>query len=51
MNKRCGPGLDGLKTAPPETKELEKAKNQEIAGFVVDRETDEEKAVASEPPR
>src|SRR5271154_3809734 len=38
--------LDGLKTAPPEAKELEKAKNQEIAGFVLGRDTDEEKAVA-----
>ena len=38
--------LDGLKAAPPETKELEKAKNQEIAGFVLGRDTDEEKAVA-----
>jgi zinc protease len=38
--------LNGLKTAPPENKELEKAKNQEIAGFVLGRDTDEEKAVA-----
>ena len=38
--------LDGLKAAPPEAKELEKAKNQEIAGFVLGRDTDEEKAVA-----
>jgi zinc protease len=38
--------LDGLKAAPVETRELEKAKNQEIAGFVLGRDTDEEKAVA-----
>jgi zinc protease len=38
--------LDGLKAQPPEAKELEKAKNQEIAGFVLGRDTDEEKAVA-----
>jgi zinc protease len=38
--------LDGLKTAPVEPKELEKAKNQEIAGFVLGRDTDEERAVA-----
>src|SRR5580700_9050880 len=38
--------LDGLKAAPPEAKELEKAKNQEIAGYVLGRDTDEEKAVA-----
>jgi zinc protease len=38
--------LDGLKTAPVEPKELEKAKNQEIAGFILGRDTDEEKAVA-----
>jgi zinc protease len=38
--------LDGLKTAPVESKELEKAKNQEIAGFILGRDTDEERAVA-----
>ena len=38
--------LDGMKTAPVEAKELEKAKNQEISGFVLGRNTDEEKAVA-----
>ena len=40
--------LDGLKTQPVDTKELQKAKNQEIAGFVLGRDTDEEKAVAIE---
>jgi len=38
--------LDGLKTAPVDTKELEKAKNQEISGFVLGRDTDQEKAEA-----
>jgi zinc protease len=38
--------LDGLKTQPVESRELEKAKNQEIAGFVLGRDTDEERAVA-----
>jgi zinc protease len=38
--------LDGLKTQPVEAKELEKAKNQEISGFILGRDTDEEKAVA-----
>jgi zinc protease len=38
--------LDGLKTAPVEPKELEKAKNQESAGFILGRDTDEERAVA-----
>ncbi|MGA7623614.1 MAG: pitrilysin family protein [Candidatus Acidiferrales bacterium] len=38
--------LDGLKAAPVDAKELEKAKNQEISGFVLGRDTDEEKAVA-----
>lgn len=38
--------LDGLKTAPVEAKELEKAKNQEISGFVLGRDTDQEKAEA-----
>src|ERR1700741_171698 len=35
--------LDELKTAPVEAKELEKAKNQEISGFVLGRDTDQEK--------
>ena len=34
------------KPSRSEAKELEKAKNQEIAGFVLGRDTDEEKAVA-----
>src|ERR1700723_3829939 len=38
--------LDGLKTTPVGARELEKAKNQEIAGYVLGRDTDEEKAVA-----
>jgi zinc protease len=38
--------LDGLKTKPVESKELEKAKNQDTAGFILGRDTDEEKAVA-----
>jgi len=38
--------LDELKTQPIETKELEKAKNQEISGYILGRDTDEEKAVA-----
>lgn len=38
--------LDGLKDKPLGAKELEKAKNQEIAGFILGRDTDEEKAVA-----
>jgi zinc protease len=38
--------LDGLKTQPVESRELEKAKNQEISGFILGRDTDEEKAVA-----
>ena len=38
--------LDGLKTNAAETSEIEKAKNQEISGFILGRETDEEKAVA-----
>src|SRR5271168_4148995 len=38
--------LDGLKTELVGPKELEKAKNQEIAGFILGRDTDEEKAVA-----
>jgi zinc protease len=38
--------LDELKAQPIEKKELEKAKNQEISGFILGRDTDEEKAVA-----
>jgi zinc protease len=38
--------LDELKTEPVGAKELEKAKNQEISGFILGRDTDEEKAVA-----
>jgi zinc protease len=38
--------LEGLKAAQVEARELEKAKNQEIAGYVLGRSTDEEKAVA-----
>ncbi|MGB0036126.1 MAG: pitrilysin family protein [Candidatus Acidiferrales bacterium] len=38
--------LDQLKEKPIETKELEKAKNQEISGLILGRETDEEKAEA-----
>jgi zinc protease len=38
--------LDELKAAPVDAKELEKAKNQEISGFVLGRDTDEEKAMA-----
>jgi zinc protease len=38
--------LDGLKEKPVEAKELDKAKNQEIAGFILGRDTDEQKAVA-----
>src|SRR6202034_1338985 len=38
--------LDGLKTQPVSAKELQKAKNQEISGFILGRDTDEEKAVA-----
>jgi zinc protease len=38
--------LDDLKQHAVEPKELEKAKNQEIAGVILGRETDEEKAVA-----
>lgn len=40
--------LDGLKDKPVDAKELQKAKNQEIAGFILGRDTDEEKAVAIE---
>ncbi len=38
--------LDGLKAKVVEAKELEKAKNQEIAGFILGRETDQEKGDA-----
>jgi len=38
--------LDGLKTEAVGAKELEKAKNQEISGVILGRQTDEEKAVA-----
>lgn len=38
--------LDGLKMEPVGQGELEKAKNQEISGFILGRDTDEEKAVA-----
>jgi zinc protease len=40
--------LDTLKSQPVDTKEFEKAENQEIAGFILGRDTDEEKAVALE---
>jgi len=40
--------LDGLKGSPIDEQELQKAKNQEIAGFILGRDTDEEKAVAIE---
>ncbi|HXX20229.1 MAG TPA: pitrilysin family protein [Candidatus Acidoferrum sp.] len=40
--------LDGLKDKPVDAKELQKAKNQEISGFILGRDTDEEKAVAIE---
>jgi zinc protease len=38
--------LDQLKAEPVGAKELEKAKNQEISGFILGRDTDESKAVA-----
>lgn len=38
--------LDGLKTQTVDVKEIEKAKNQEIASVILGRDTDEEKAVA-----
>jgi zinc protease len=38
--------LDELKNEPVGAKELQKAKNQEISGFILGRNTDEEKAVA-----
>ncbi|HXW62646.1 MAG TPA: pitrilysin family protein [Candidatus Acidoferrales bacterium] len=40
--------LDGMKGSPMDELELQKAKNQEIAGFILGRDTDEEKAVAIE---
>jgi zinc protease len=40
--------LDGLKAEPVDAKEFDKAENQEIAGFILGRDTDEEKAVALE---
>jgi zinc protease len=40
--------LDALKAELVDAKELEKAKNQEISGFILGRDTDEEKAVALE---
>jgi zinc protease len=38
--------LDQLKDEQVGAKELEKAKNQEISGFILGRDTDEQKAVA-----
>jgi zinc protease len=38
--------LDGLKDQPVGAAELQKSKNQEIAGFILGRDTDEEKAIA-----
>jgi zinc protease len=38
--------LDELKTRPVEAREFDKAENQEISGFILGRNTDEEKAVA-----
>jgi zinc protease len=38
--------LDGLKEKMPDAREVEKAKNQEISGFILGRDTNEEKAVA-----
>ena len=40
--------LDGLKTMPVDAHELQKAKNQEIAGFILGRDTVDEKAIALE---
>jgi zinc protease len=40
--------LDGLKSQPADAKEFDKAENQEIAGFILGRDKDEEKAVALE---
>jgi zinc protease len=38
--------LDGLKGQPVDAKEFEKARNQEISGLILGRDTDEEKAEA-----
>jgi zinc protease len=38
--------LDGLKSQPVGANELQKAKNQEISGFILGRDTDEQKAIA-----
>jgi zinc protease len=38
--------LDGLKNQPVSATELQKAKNQEISGFILGRDTNEEKAIA-----
>jgi zinc protease len=38
--------LDAMKAQPVETQEIDKAKNQEIAGFILERNTDQEKAEA-----
>jgi zinc protease len=38
--------LDGLKTQPVDSREMEKAKNQEISSVILGRDTDEEKAIA-----
>jgi zinc protease len=38
--------LDDLKEKPVDSTEMAKAKNQEIAGFILGRDTNEEKAVA-----
>ena len=35
--------LDGMKTTPVSPQELEKAKNQEIAAFILGRETSKKK--------
>lgn len=40
--------LDGLKEHPADAREFAKAENQEIASFILGRDTDEEKAVALE---
>jgi zinc protease len=40
--------LDGLKNQPVSATEFQKAENQEISGFILGRDTDEEKAVALE---
>jgi zinc protease len=40
--------LDGLKTQPVSDTDLQKAKNQEISGFILGHDTDEQKAVALE---